>query len=109
MRYFTVSYQRKSNGQMDESIGLSRSLRNRDLQECAVIVDFRTRKVVKASLDGNTIPKNFDRIVEFYHKHYQHVIDRLLKENGLERREPNANTANTNTAADQQPSTSVAG
>lgn len=84
MRYFTVSYHRKANGQMDESIGLSRSLKTRDIQECAVIVDFRDKKVVKASLEGTSVPKDFDRIVSFYHQHYQHVIDRLLRENGLE-------------------------
>lgn len=111
MRYFTVKYSKKPNGQTDESIGLTQNLRSRDLQEFAVIVDFRARKVVKASLDGKTIPKDFDRIVSFYHKHYQHVIDRLLKENGLVRREENADEKSTdnNTAADQQPSTSMAG
>ena len=84
MRYFIVQYVRRPNGQMDESITVSNRLTNRDLQTSAVIADFRDQKIIKASLQGNTVPKNFDRIVGFYHGHYKATIDRLLKENNLE-------------------------
>jgi hypothetical protein len=72
---------------MDESIAVCNRLRDRDIQMSAVIVDFRDRKIIKASLQGTTIPKDFDRIVGFYHQHYRATIDRLLQENGLERQE----------------------
>lgn len=87
MRYLTIQYARKPNGQMDESIAVCNRLRDRDIQMSAVIVDFRDRKIIKASLQGTTIPKDFDRIVGFYHQHYRATIDRLLQENGLERQE----------------------
>lgn len=84
MRYLILTYMKKPNGQMDEMLSLSRQLRNRDLQSGSVILDFRDRCVVKASMDGVTVPKDWDRIVGFYNQHYSHVIERLFRENGYE-------------------------
>lgn len=84
MRYLILTYMKKPNGQMDEMLSLSRQLRNRDLQSGSVILDFRDRRVVKASMDGVTVPKDWDRIVGFYNQHYSHVIERLFRENGYE-------------------------
>lgn len=84
MRYLILTYMRKANGQTDEVMSLTTSLRTRDIQQSAVILDFRDLKVVKASMNGTTVPKNFDRIVGYYHQHYANVIDRLFRENGYE-------------------------
>ena len=84
MRYLILKYYRKDNGQMDEVLTLEKRLRTRDLQEASVIMDFRDRKVVKASMNGTSVPKDFDRIVSFYHQHYANIIDRLFRENGYE-------------------------
>jgi hypothetical protein len=35
-------------------------------------------------MNGNSVPKDFDRIVSFYHQHYANIIDRLFRENGYE-------------------------
>jgi hypothetical protein len=47
-------------------------------------LDFKKLEVVKATMDGTTIPKDFNRVVEYYYQYYQSTIDRLFAENGLE-------------------------
>lgn len=84
MRYFIVKYLKKPNGQMDELVSVSKNTRLNDLQTSAVILDFKTQTVVMASLGGQTVPKDFDRICGFYYQHYKNIIDRLCRENGLE-------------------------
>jgi len=111
MRYLTIQYVRKPSGQTDESIAVCNRLRDYDIQTSAVIVDFRDRRVIKASLEGTTIPKDFDRIVGFYHQHYKATIDRLLMENGLEKVQKETKDAidiDSTTGTDTQSSSSVA-
>ena len=50
----------------------------------SVILDFKKLQVVKASLNGVLVPKDFDRIVQYYYQHYENVIQRLFHENGYE-------------------------
>jgi penicillin-binding protein-related factor A (putative recombinase) len=38
--------------------------------------------VVKASLNGTQVPRDFDRIAEYYYQHYKSTMDRLFAENG---------------------------
>lgn len=84
MRYFIVKYMKKPNGQMDELVSVSKNTRMNDLQTSAVILDFKTQTVVLASLDGKSVPKDFNRICGFYYQHYKNIIDRLCQENGIE-------------------------
>lgn len=79
---------------MDEAMSLSRNLNNRDLQNSAVILDFRELKVIKASMNSVTLPKDFERIVGYYRQHYAHTIDRLFQENGyvVEQKSPSPDT-----------------
>jgi hypothetical protein len=74
MRYFTVTYARKANGQMDELVGVTKKLKMNDYQTCAVILDFKTGTVVQASMGGVTVPKDFLKIRDFYQKHYDRLI-----------------------------------
>ena len=69
---------------MDELVSVSKNTRMNDLQTSAVILDFKTQTVVLASLDGKTVPKDFNRICGFYYQHYKNIIDRLCRENGIE-------------------------
>ena len=64
---------------MDEVVSIARRIRTRDLQSAAVILDFKTRTVVKCSMDGVVVPKDWQRIRDFYHQHYSQVIDDLEK------------------------------
>jgi hypothetical protein len=65
-------------------MAVSRNIKSRDIQTCNVILDFQKLEVVKANMDGVTVPKNFNRIVEYYHQHYASTIERLFAENGYE-------------------------
>ena len=82
MRYLLLTYYRKSTGQIDEAMTLSRSLKQRDLQTANVILDFRDQTVLKCSMDGVVVPKDWDRIVSYYYTHYSATIERLFTENG---------------------------
>lgn len=84
MRYFIVTYYTKPNGKVDESTSVSNRVKNRDIQTASVILDFKECKVVKCSMGGVVVPRDFQKIVSFYHQHYPHVIERLFKENGYE-------------------------
>jgi len=79
MRYLIINYYRRANGQMDEVVTVAKRTKNRDIQSAAVILDFQTRCVVKCSMDGVVVPKDWLRIRDFYHQHYSQVIDDLEK------------------------------
>jgi hypothetical protein len=84
MRYLLLTYYTKANGQIDEVMAVSKNLKRRDHQTCNVILDFKKLEVVKASMSGTDVPKDFDRIAGYYHQHYAAIIERLFKENGYE-------------------------
>ena len=84
MRYLLITYVKRPKGNIDEVMSVSKNVRSRDLQTCNVILDFKKLEVVKATMDGTTIPKDFNRVVEYYYQYYQSTIDRLFAENGLE-------------------------
>ena len=84
MRYLLITYYKKPNGQIDESTAISRNLKKRDIQTCSVILDFKTLSVVKCSMAGETVPRDWDRIVSYYNQYYENIIERLLTENGYE-------------------------
>lgn len=79
MRYLIINYYRRPTGQMDEVVSIARRTRLRDIQSAAVILDFETQTVVKCSMDGVVVPKDWQRIRDFYHQHYSQVIDDLEK------------------------------
>ena len=83
MRYMIVKYFRRPTGKMDESMTVSTRVRDQELQTAAVIVDFRTQRVIKASFDGAVVPKNFARVVSYYQQHYRDHIQQLLDANGV--------------------------
>jgi hypothetical protein len=84
MRYLLLTYVTKPDGKIDESMSVSKRVRFSDLQTANVILDFKKLQVVKASMSGTVVPKDWDRIVSYYHQHYASTIERLLKENGYE-------------------------
>ena len=90
MRYLTITYIRRSNGKMDELTEVRRGLRDRDIQTASVILDFHKAQVVKASFDGRSVPREFDRILSYYYQFHRNTIDELCRINGirLEPQEP---------------------
>ena len=84
MRYLILTYYTKPSGQIDEVMAVARSLKNRDHQTANVILDFKTLSVLKCSMGGVQVPRDFTRIVEYYMKHYESTITRLFNENGYD-------------------------
>jgi len=84
MRYLIITYYKKANGQIDETTAVAKNLKMRDHQTASVILDFKKLAVVKAQLGGTSVPKEFNRIVEYYMQHYENIIRRLFEENGYE-------------------------
>ena len=84
MRYLILTYYTKPSGQIDEVMAVAQSLKTRDHQTANVILDFRTLTVLKCSMGGTTVLRDFNRIVEYYMKHYESTISRLFQENGYE-------------------------
>jgi hypothetical protein len=82
MRYLILTYYKKATGQIDEVMAVSKNIKRRDLQTANVILDFRDQKVVLASMGGDQVPRDWDRIVSYYYQHYAHTIERLFEENG---------------------------
>ena len=104
MRYFVITYVRRPNGQLDEQNQVTRNLKNRDLEMASVILDFRKLEVVKASFNGVTVPRDFQRIVEYYYQHYKNVMDRLFAENGYEVEVTEKQDAQSEVTAESNPS-----
>ena len=77
MRYFIVRYLKKPSGQMDELVAVSKKIKLSDAASAAVILDFKSRRVEKAHLDGTTLPRDFTRIRNFYAQHYSGIIQDL--------------------------------
>lgn len=102
MRYLILTYYQKATGQIDEVMAVARSLKRRDHQTANVILDFRTLSVLKCSMSGVNVPRDFNRIVEYYHQHYESTITRLFQENGYEIVKPDQ-TTNTQQPAENNP------
>jgi hypothetical protein len=82
MRYLILTYYKKPNGQIDEVMAVAKNVKTRDWQTGNVILDFRDQKILKASMNGEQVPKDWDKVVAYYYKHYANVIERLFAENG---------------------------
>ena len=97
MRYLVITYYRKANGETDETMAVSKNLKNRDIQCANVILDFKKLEVVKATMGGLNVPKNFDNLVQYYIQHYEKIITRLFNENGyqVDLEKPNEETTET--------------
>jgi hypothetical protein len=88
MRYLILTYYKKPSGQIDEVMAVAKNLKTRDHATANVILDFKKLEVVKCSMGGVQVPRDFNKIVEYYMKHYESTITRLFNENGYEIVEP---------------------
>ena len=82
MRYLTLTYYTKANGQIDEVMAVAKNLKTSDWQLASVILDFKLQKVEKCSMNGVQVPKVWDTVVSYYYQHYTNIIERLFEENG---------------------------
>ena len=84
MRYMLITYYKKADGKIDEVMAVAKNLKMRDHQSCNVILDFKNLQVVKCVVDGQVLPRDWDRIMTYFYQHYEATITRLLRENGYE-------------------------
>lgn len=98
MRYLIINYIRRPNGQMDEIVSVSKKTKYRDLSTASVILDFKSRGVVKCSMDGVVVPRDWDRITGYYYQHYRQLIKDLLEFHGHDNPYEAAAPAETATA-----------
>ena len=82
MRYLTLTYYTKANGQIDEVMIVAKNLKTSDWQLANVILDFKLQKVEKCNMNGVQGPKVWDTVVSYYYQHYAATIERLFQENG---------------------------
>lgn len=80
MRYLFLSFIRKPNGQIDESVSVGKRVRDSDLTNANVIIDFADKKVVKCVIEGKTHDTTFERMRDYYNKIYPNLISQLEKE-----------------------------
>ena len=84
MRYFIITYYTKPDGRIDEETQVSNRIRSRDLQCANIILDFKEQRVEKAWVNGQSMPREWERIVLYYMRHYESTFQRLARENGYE-------------------------
>ena len=86
MRYMIITYMARAQGrsrqmQQDEIVQVSKRLRNNDIDLGSVILDFRTRSVLKSSVGDQVAPRDFQKIRDYYYQHYRDIIDQLERAN----------------------------
>lgn len=81
MRYLLITFFKKSNGQIDESVHVSKRRKLSDDQTCNIIMDFEEKKVHKCVVDNKVVDKDWNRIYEYYKKIYPTLIEQLDKHN----------------------------
>jgi hypothetical protein len=79
MRYMTITYFTQPNGKIDESVAVTTTLKNKDLATASVILDFRAQSVLKCTMNGVIVPKEWKKIRDFYHQYYPQYIKELEK------------------------------
>ena len=95
MRYMLITYFKKADGKIDEVMTVSKNVKTKDIQTCNVILDFKKLEVLKCTMEGQNLPKDWDKIITYFYQYYESTITRLLKENGYEitKQEPIPQTA----------------
>jgi hypothetical protein len=91
-----LTYYKKANGQIDEVVAVSKKIKKSDIQTASIILDFKNRIVVMATMKDVEISKDWDTLVDYYYKHYPAVIERLFNENGYEIEKQNLAPTDTN-------------
>lgn len=81
IRYLLVTFFRKPNGQIDEQVVAAKRVKESDIHTCNLIMDFASKKLDKCVVEGKTIPKDWNKMYEYYKRIYPALIDQLEKHN----------------------------
>ena len=77
MRYFLVTYVRKPDGKVDEQVEISKNLKDRDITNCNIILDFKEKNVQKNVIQGQVMNLPWETLIEYYKKVYPDHIEKL--------------------------------
>ena len=77
MRYFLVTYVRKPDGKIDEQVEISKNLKDRDITNCNIILDFKEKNVKKNVIQGQVMNLPWETLIEYYKKVYPDHIEKL--------------------------------
>jgi hypothetical protein len=77
MRYFLVTYVRKPDGKIDEQVEISKNLKDRDITNCNIILDFKEKNVQKNVIQGQVMNLPWETLIEYYKKVYPDHIEKL--------------------------------
>ena len=81
MRYFTITFVKRPSGQIDEATQTLSKLRNNDVIEANVILDFKDKKILKCRMSEGNLPVDWDTVVSYYEKYYDEVFKQLAHAN----------------------------
>ena len=81
MRYFTITFVKRPNGQIDEETQTVNRLKNKDLISANVILDFKDEKIVKCRMTEGNIPVDWNTVIGYYSKHYGDTFAQLVRAN----------------------------
>lgn len=77
MRYLIVTYVKKPDGQVDESVEIDTKYRPRHKTMANVVLDFAAKKVLKCRMEGNIGSQDWETVRDYYHKHYDSVVEEI--------------------------------
>lgn len=75
-----ITFYRKAGGQIDEHVSVSKRVRNSDISQSNIIMDFGKRTIDKCVVEGKRLEKTFDDLRNYYYKIYPNLILQLEKE-----------------------------
>ena len=81
MRFLLITFFRKPNGQIDEQVTVSKRVKESAIQTCNLIMDFAEKKLDKCVVEGRNIPKDWNKMYEYYNRIYPTLIAQLDKHN----------------------------
>ena len=81
MRYLLITFLKKPDNRIDEQAEIADKLKNRDIQTCNIIMDFKEKKMQKCVIDGQALLTDWETSVAYYSKVYPDVIDELIEAN----------------------------
>lgn len=81
MRFLLITFFRKPNGQIDEQVVVAKRVKESDINTCNLIMDFQEKKLDKCVVEGQSIPKDWNKMYEYYKRIYPTLIGQLEKHN----------------------------
>jgi hypothetical protein len=87
MRYLMITFLRKPEGRIDESVSIGKKLKTSDQNNSNVILDFAENKVVKCVIESKNHDTTFKQMRDYYEKIYPGLISQLEREASITKKE----------------------